>query len=250
MKADKTVDNQDTMRLNRYLAHSGIAARRKADELIAEGLVKVNDEVVKEMGYRVKPGDVVKFKDKIVTPSKNFVYILLNKPKNVITTSEDEKGRKNVLHLVKKATEERVFPVGRLDKNTTGVLLITNDGPLANLLSHPSSEAIKVYHVVLDKPLEQKHFDEIVAGIVLEDGPIKVDEIAFQKGKDKTNVGVQLHSGRNRIVRRIFEHFDYKIEKLDRVVFAGLTKKDVPRGKYRLLDSTEVLLLKRIKEGK
>jgi 23S rRNA pseudouridine2605 synthase len=235
-----------TIRLNKYLAHAGIAARRKADELIAQGSVTVNGQVIKEMGYRVLENDVVKYKGKIIKPTKNYIYILLNKPKNVVTTSSDEKGRKTVLDIVQSITTERVYPVGRLDKNTTGVLLITNDGALAQHLSHPSSEIKKVYHVELNKALLQADFEKIKKGLQLEDGKIVVDEIAFPKPENRLHVGVEIHSGKNRIVRRIFEHLNYEVVKLDRVMFGTLTKKNVLRGKYRVLEKMEVLQLKKI----
>ncbi len=242
----QTTDTQDnTVRLNKYLAHAGIAARRKADELIQQGYVTVNGTQVKEMGYRVKPTDVVKFKNKIIKPTRNYVYILLNKPKDFITTLADEKDRKTVLQLVKSATTERVYPVGRLDRNTTGLLLLTNDGDLAQQLAHPSNEIEKVYLASLDKPLTPEHEAQIRKGITLEDGIVPVNQLAFPKAEKRNEVGIAIHIGRNRIVRRVFEHFNYKVEKLDRIVYAGLTKKNLPRGKWRLLNEKEVLFLKR-----
>jgi 23S rRNA pseudouridine2605 synthase len=243
-KETKMAADDTTMRLNKYLAHAGIAARRKADELILQGHVTVNNVVVKEMGYRVKEKDVVKYKNKIITPTRNFVYILLNKPKDFITTVADEKDRKTVLELVKTATTERVYPVGRLDRNTTGLLLLTNDGELAQKLSHPSNEIEKVYLVSLDKPLTPVDEKQIVKGVTLEDGPVKVNQLAFPNPALRNEVGIAIHIGRNRIVRRVFEHLEYKVEKLDRIVYAGLTKKNLPRGKYRLLTEKEVLFLK------
>jgi 23S rRNA pseudouridine2605 synthase len=234
------------MRLNKYLANSGIAARRKCDELIAQGLVKVNNTVIREMGYRVKAGDKVYFKNKLVEPVK-FVYILLNKPKDFITTAEDERGRSTVLELVQHATEERVYPVGRLDRNTTGLLLLTNDGDLAQKLSHPSYAAQKVYQVELDKPLSHKDLIAIANGIELEDGLAEVDGIDFAHHTRKNIIGVSLHSGKNRIVRRIFEHLGYKVVQLDRTLYAGLTKKDLPRGKWRYLNEKEIIKLKYLK---
>ncbi len=239
--------DKDSMRLNRYLAHAGIAARRKADVLIASGHVTVNGEVMKEMGHRVKPTDVVKFQGKIVKPKTNFVYILLNKPKDHITTSSDEKGRKTVMELIASATEERVFPVGRLDRNTTGLLLLTNDGDLAQKLAHPSFEVKKIYHVVLDKPFTKEHFDELKKGVKLEDGDAKVNDIGFPNPHDSREVGVEIHIGKNRIVRRMFEHLGYHVEALDRVMYAGLTKKDLPRKRWRMLTPVEVMQLKNLK---
>ena len=237
--------SDDSMRLNRYLAHAGIAARRKADLLIASGVVTVNNLVVKEMGYRVKPTDVVKFKGKIVKPKTNFVYILLNKPKDTITTASDEKGRKTVLEIVASATDERIFPVGRLDRNTTGVLLLTNDGDMAQKLSHPSFEVDKIYHATLDKPLLAEHFEKIKKGVTLEDGFAKVNDLGYPDLKDRTQVGIEIHIGKNRIVRRLFEHFGYQVVKLDRVMYAGLTKKDLTRGRHRILTELEIAQLRK-----
>lgn len=239
----------ETMRLNRYLAHAGVAARRKADELIEQGLVTVNGEVVKEMGFRVKPDDVVTFKGKKITPVKNYVYILLNKPKDYITTTSDELERKTVMELIQNATKERVYPVGRLDRNTTGLLLLTNDGELMERLTHPKYEARKMYEVELDRPLTEDNMKRIAEGIELEDGMAKVDEIEYAHFSDKRIIGVQLHSGKNRVVRRIFEAMHYDVKKLDRVMYAGLTKKDLPRGKWRLLTEKEVILLKHFKNS-
>lgn len=235
---------KDGVRLNKYLSNSGIASRRKADELIKEGHVQVNDVVVLEMGYKVQSTDVVKFKGKVVKPHKK-VYILLNKPKDVITTTEDPQGRKTVMDLVAKASNDRLYPVGRLDRNTTGLLVLTNDGELAQKLAHPSKKVRKLYHVVLDKPLTKRHMIMIAQGLKLEDGVAVVDDIAYVKGADKNEIGIQIHIGKNRIVRRIFEHLDYKVKKLDRVTFAGLTKKDLPRGRWRYLTKKEVIFLMR-----
>ncbi|MFT7587880.1 MAG: 23S rRNA pseudouridine2605 synthase [Limisphaerales bacterium] len=240
--------NDGTTRLNKYLAHAGIAARRKADEYITAGFVKVNGEVITEMGYRVKPQDVVEFKDEhlgVVNP----VYILINKPKGFLTTTSDDRDRKTVMELIKKATSERVYPVGRLDMQTTGLILVTNDGALSELLAHPRYEVEKVYAATLDKSLTLEHMDEIAAGLDLEDGPIHVDEIAFPDPKDKKKVGLSIHSGRNRIVRRIFEHLGYEVEKLDRVIYAGLTKKDLARGNWRMLKEEEIVKLKHFSQG-
>ena len=243
------------MRLNKFLAHAGIASRRKADELIAEGKVKVNGEVIKEMGYRVKNTDKITFDDKRITPETK-VYILLNKPKDCITTTTDERDRKTVLDLIKaaytqiKSTKKpRLYPVGRLDRNTTGVLLITNDGELAQNLTHPSKEIKKIYHAVLDKSLKLDDYERIKHGVVLEDGIAEVTEVAFTNPKNKAEVGIEIHSGKNRIVRRIFESLGYDVLKLDRVYFGGLTKKDVPRGRWRFLEEDEVRRLKHFKIG-
>jgi len=237
------------IRLNKYVANAGICSRRKADEYIANGDVKVNDKVVLEMGYKVQPLDKVYFKDKLVEKKGKPVYILLNKPRDFITTTSDEKGRKTVLDLIKKATTERVYPVGRLDRNTTGLLLITNDGDLAHKLSHPSSNTKKLYYVVLDRPVEEAHMSLIRSGkLKLEDGEVMVDAINYVKGESKAHIGIELHIGRNRIVRRIFEHFDYSVRKLDRVIYAGLTKKDLQRGWWRYLSEQEIIQLKYLKQ--
>ncbi len=239
--------NEDKgMRLNKYLAHAGVASRRKADELISEGLVKVNGKVVREMGHRVQRGDKVTFEGRPVKPEKK-VYILLNKPKNVISSASDEKGRKTVVGLVRKASNERIYPVGRLDRNTTGLLLLTNDGELAKKLTHPSHKVTKVYLVKLDKPLSKEDMERIIRGVELEEGVAKVDEIAFPDPSDKTQVGIELHIGWNRVIRRIFETLGYDVKHLDRVLFAGLTKKNLPRGKWRHLSEREVLHLKHFK---
>ncbi|HLL42266.1 MAG TPA: pseudouridine synthase, partial [Segetibacter sp.] len=203
-----------------------------------------NGTTATDPGTKISQNDVVKVGNKKVTPSKNFVYILLNKPKDYITTSEDPQGRKTVLDLVRSATEERVYPVGRLDRNTSGVLLLTNDGELAQKLSHPSNEVKKVYEVKLDRALTKGDLDKIAGGITLEDGFVAPDVIAYADAKDKSVIGVEIHSGRNRIVRRIFEHLKYDVKGLDRVMYAGLTKKDVQRGRWRLLKEKEIRLLK------
>lgn len=240
----------DSMPLNKFLSHSGICGRREAAELVKEGKVKVNNEVVTEPGHKVSPNDEVKFNGKKIFLAKNLVYILLNKPKDFITTTSDPQNRKTVLDIISKATPERVYPVGRLDRNTSGVLLFTNDGDLAQKLTHPSNEIKKVYAVTLNKPLEKKDFDQILKGVVLEDGPATVDVLAYADMKDKTQIGVEIHSGRNRIVRRIFESLGYDVRNLDRVIFAGLTKKNVERGKYRFLSEKEVRDLKHFSKGK
>lgn len=241
----------DEIRLNKYLSHAGVASRRAADELIKEGRVKVNGTVIKEMGHKVKVKDKVAFDGKLLSLEKKY-YLLLNKPKDYITTLKDEKDRKTVMELLRGAYEQiksiqkpRLYPVGRLDRNTTGVLLITNDGELAQKLTHPSTEVRKVYHVVLDKSLRKEDFNKIAeGGVVLEDGIAEVDEIAYPNPKSKAEVGIQIHTGKNRFIRRLFEALDYEVVKLDRVFFAGLTKKDLPRGRWRFLSEEEVRLLK------
>jgi len=230
--------------LNKYIAHGGICSRRDAAELIRLGKVEVNGKLVTEPGTKVSPEDLVKVNGKKVTISRNFVYILLNKPKDYITTTEDPQGRKTVLDLIRQATTERVFPIGRLDRNTSGVLLLTNDGDLSQKLAHPKHEIKKIYHVTLDKPLTKADFDQIVTGVQLEDGLAHVDVLAYADPKDKTQVGLEIHSGRNRIVRRIFEHLGYDVRGLDRVMYAGLTKKNVQRGHWRLLTEKEIRILK------
>lgn len=233
------------VQLNKYLSNAGIAARRKCEEFIEEGLVTVNNKVVKESGYRVQKNDSVKYKGEKVTYGKK-VYILLNKPKFHITTTEDDRGRKTVMELISAASQERLFPVGRLDRNTTGLLLFTNDGDLAQKLTHPSKKVKKVYEVTLNKKLELDDMEAIAEGVVLEDGLAMVDEIAYANEKEKTIIGIELHIGKNRIVRRIFEHLGYTVVKLDRVLYAGLTKKNLPRGEWRELTEREVITLKHL----
>lgn len=231
------------IRLNKYIANSGVCSRRDADIYISSGNVTVNGKVVTEMGYKVKPGDEVRFDGKNINPEK-VEYILLNKPKGFITTTSDEKGRKTVMDLVRTATRSRIVPVGRLDRNTTGLLLLTNDGDLAKKLTHPKHRVRKIYHVVLDKPLKGEDLGKIQRGLHLEDGEIQVDEISYIEGATKRELGVKIHSGRNRIVRRIFQHLGYEVIQLDRVAFAGLTKKDIPRGTWRRLTEQEIINLK------
>jgi 23S rRNA pseudouridine2605 synthase len=238
------------MPLNKYLAHSGICSRRDAAERIKAGEVKVNGEVQLVPGYKVLPTDEVKFNGKKISPTHQMVYILLNKPKDFITTVDDDKGRKTVMDIVKNATEERVFPVGRLDRNTTGVLLLTNDGDLAQQLTHPSFEVRKIYEVTLDKPVAKAHLEELIAGVKLEDGLVAADAAGYADGKDKSVVGIEIHSGKNRVVRRMFEHLGYDVRSLDRVMFANLTKKNVDRGKWRFLVEKEVRLLKFFNKSK
>ncbi|HYV93513.1 MAG TPA: pseudouridine synthase [Chitinophagales bacterium] len=240
---------QEGIQLNKFLSTAGIASRRSCAELIKEGNVKVNNKVITEPGYRVQPTDAVFFKGKKISfgDSGRKHYILLNKPKDIITTVSDERGRTTVMELIAKATSERVYPVGRLDRNTTGVLLLTNDGDLAQRLSHPSSRIKKVYQVTLDKELSIDDMRKVAEGIELEDGVAAVDEIAYAHPDDNRIVGIELHSGKNRIVRRIFEYLGYQVTKLDRVMYAGLTKKNLQRGKWRFLKPDEINLLKRTK---
>ncbi len=242
--SDKSdTDSGSKMRLNKYVAHCGICSRREAAELVKAGKIKVNQKTEINPAYEVQPKDKIYYEDKLIVPQVNRIYILLNKPKNYITTLKDEKTRHTVLELVAPYVNERIYPVGRLDRNTTGVLLMTNDGELAQKLSHPSFKAKKIYHVKLDKPLSKKDFEKILEGVLLEDGKAVVDGMDYVENK-KDELGVEIHSGKNRIIRRIFEHLKYDIVKLDRVYFAGLTKKGVPRGKFRHLTSQEVITLK------
>lgn len=237
-------DLGDSIRLNKYVAHCGICSRRKADEYIKQGLVKVNEEVITEPGYRIHPSAKVFFKDKHIQIEAQRIYILMNKPKNTITTASDERGRRTVMDLVGKDVKERIFPVGRLDKETTGLLLLTNDGDLAKKLSHPSHKVKKIYHVILDKPVTKNHLSQIRAGLTLEDGLALVDGVEYVRNKEKNEVGIEIHIGKNRIVRRIFEHLGYEVVKLDRMYYGGLTKKDLPRGRYRFLEEKEIIMLK------
>lgn len=250
-KADPAQKTTDVvMPLNKFLAHCGVCSRRDAIALIAEGKVKVNAEIMTEPGYKVQPTDEVIYNTKKLFVTKNLVYILLNKPKDYITTTEDPQGRRTVLQLIQKATDERVYPIGRLDRNTSGVLLLTNDGDLTQKLSHPSYEIKKIYEVKLDKNLTKTDFDRILSGLTLEDGPIYVDSLAYADSKDKSIIGIEIHSGRNRIVRRIFEYLGYDVKGLDRVMYAGLTKKNVERSKWRYLSDKEIRVLKYMNESK
>lgn len=234
----------EIMPLNKYISHCGICSRRDAVDLIKEGKILVNGNIVKEPGTKVSENDAIVFEGKEIYPQKKSVYYLLNKPKNFITTTDDPEGRKTVMELLGAAPEQRIFPVGRLDRNTTGLLLLTNDGDLTQKLSHPKNNIKKIYQVSLDKPLTNADFDKIVAGIVLEDGLAAVDDLAFTDPKDKREIGIQIHIGRNRIVRRIFESLDYQVKALDRVLYAGLTKKNLKRGDWRELTEKEILFLK------
>jgi 23S rRNA pseudouridine2605 synthase len=241
-KIAQTDRRSDEIRLNRYIANAGICSRRDADKLIEAGEIKVNNKVITEMGYQVQPTDIVKYGNRKLNREKP-VYLLLNKPKDFLTTTEDPNDRKTVMELVKNATESRIYPVGRLDRNTTGLLLLTNDGELADKLTHPSNEIEKIYQAELDKPLTDEDFEKIKEGLTLEDGEIKVDDLA-KVTPDGYVIGVKIHSGKNRIVRRIFEHLGYEVTKLDRTTFAGLTKKDLPRGSWRFLTERELVKLK------
>jgi len=236
---EENYDPNEPIRLNKFLANAGVCSRREADEFIQAGVVTVNGQVVTELGTKVLRTDEVKFHDAPVTPEKK-VYVLLNKPKDYVTTSDDPQQRKTVMELVKGACPERIYPVGRLDRNTTGVLLLTNDGDLASKLTHPKFLKKKIYHVYLDKNVTAHDMQQIAEGITLEDGDIKADDIQYADAVDKKQVGIEIHSGKNRIVRRIFESLGYKVTKLDRVQFAGLTKKNLRRGDWRYLTEEEV----------
>lgn len=239
---EKHYDPNEPIRLNRYLANAGVCSRREADTFIQAGVVKVNGQIVTELGTKVLRTDEVMFHDQTLNIERK-VYILLNKPKDYVTTSDDPQNRKTVMDLVKNACRERIYPVGRLDRNTTGVLLLTNDGEIAAKLTHPQYLKKKIYHVFLDKNVTAADLRQIADGIMLEDGEIHADAIDYASETDKKQVGIEIHSGRNRIVRRIFEHLGYKVVKLDRVYFAGLTKKNVRRGDWRFLTEQEVTML-------
>ncbi len=236
------IDPNAEIRLNKYMANAGICSRREADELIQNGKVKVNGNVVTELGTKITRNDVVEYDEKVVTPERKC-YVLLNKPKDCVTTSDDPNGRTTVLDIVKNACQERIYPVGRLDRNTTGVLLLTNDGDLASKLTHPKFVKKKIYHVWTDKDITEEDMQQIADGIELEDGEIHADAISYVS-EDRNQAGIEIHSGRNRIVRRIFEHLGYRVTKLDRVYFAGLTKKNLPRGRWRYLTQEEVNYLR------
>jgi len=232
--------SDSSIRLNKFIAHAGVCSRREADQLILAGEIRVNGKIVSELGTKVSAKDKIQYGKTILKPEKKY-YVLLNKPKGFITTVDDPYGRKTVLSLVSNACKERIYPVGRLDRNTTGLLLFTNDGEIAKKLTHPKFGIQKIYHVVLDRNLTKNDLIEIENGIQLEDGLIKVDNISYVKGSEsKKEIGIELHSGKNRIIRRIFESINYKVIKLDRVSYAGLTKKDIPRGKWRHLTEKEV----------
>jgi len=241
--AAKKPVSDGTIRLNRFIANSGMCSRREADTYIATGCVTVNGEIISEMGYKVRMGDSVNFNGKLLSIEKK-VYVLLNKPKGFVTTVEDPHAEKTVMDLVQHACYERIYPVGRLDKNTTGLLLFTNDGDLTKRLTHPKYNRKKIYHVHLDQKVTKAHLDEIVNGVTLEDGFVAADAVSYADEEDKKQVGIEIHSGKNKIVRRIFEHLGYKVVRLDRVYFCGLTKKNLPRGKWRFLTQDEVNMLK------
>ena len=238
--------DEGLIRLNKYIANAGICSRREADNLIVSGVVKINDVVVSELGTKVNPSDKVAIGEQTLT-SETHKYVLLNKPKGYITTTDDPLERKTVMVLVERACKERIYPVGRLDRTTMGLLLFTNDGDIAKKLTHPKHNIKKTYHVFLDQPLSKNDLQKISEGVKLEDGPIKPDAVAYVgDGADRKSIGIELHSGKNRIVRRIFESLGYQVIKLDRVFFAGLTKKDLPRGRWRHLTEEEVNILKMI----
>ncbi|MDE3185413.1 MAG: rRNA pseudouridine synthase [Bacteroidota bacterium] len=246
----KTKSALAEMPLNKYLAHCGVTSRRDAVQLIIDGKVAVNKKIVTQPAFKVNEKDEVIYNGKKLFVTKNLVYILLNKPKDYITTTDDPQNRKTVLQLTKNATDQRIYPIGRLDRNTSGVLLLTNDGALTQELTHPSFNVKKVYEVKLDKPLTKVDFEKILNGIKLEDGEIFADSLAYADSKDKSVIGIELHSGRNRIVRRIFEHLGYDVKGLDRVMYANLTKKNVERGKWRYLGEKEIRLLKYMNKQK
>lgn len=244
--ANREAEDDGLIRLNRYISNSGICSRRKADELITAGVISVNGEVVTELGTKVDPAkDEIRYNNERLKREK-MVYVLLNKPKDYITTTDDPQERRTVMHLIAKATKERIYPVGRLDRNTTGLLLMTNDGNLADKLSHPKNNVTKIYQIELNKNLTQGDFNKIEFGLELEDGFIKPDDLSYVQGASKREVGIQIHSGKNRIVRRIFESLGYEVVKLDRVVYANLTKKDLPRGRWRYLEERELVQLKHL----
>jgi 23S rRNA pseudouridine2605 synthase len=246
----KKTTASNEMPLNKFLAHCGLTSRRDAVALIIEGKVSVNKKMITQPAFKVTEKDDVVFNGKKLFVTKNLVYILLNKPKDYITTTDDPQNRKTVLQLTKNATDQRIYPVGRLDRNTSGVLLLTNDGSLTQELTHPSFNVKKVYEAKLDKPLTKNDFEKILNGLKLEDGEIIPDALAYADPKDKSVIGIELHSGRNRIVRRIFEHLGYEVKGLDRVMYANLTKKNVERGKWRYLSEKEIRLLKYMNKQK
>ena len=233
----------DGMRLNRFIANAGVCSRREADTYIEAGVVTINGKPATQLGTRVMPGDEVRFDGRLLSAERK-VYLLLNKPKDFVTTTDDSHADRTVMELIKNACEERIYPVGRLDRNTTGLLLFTNDGDLSKKLTHPSHQMKKIYQVSLEKPLTKADLEQIAKGIELEDGFVAADAISYIDTEEKTEIGIEIHSGKNRIVRRIFEHLGYRVKKLDRVLFAGLTKKNLPRGKYRFLSEKEVKFLK------
>lgn len=239
----KTGHENEMIRLNKYIASTGVCSRREADEFIRAGLISVNDKLVTELGVKISPSDKVKYNGETLREEKK-VYILMNKPKDYITTVEDPHAKRTVLELLKGACKERIYPVGRLDRNTTGVLLLTNDGELTKRLTHPRFEKLKIYHVYLNKNLRHSDMEKVATGITLDDGFIKADSVSFVDPDDKKQIGIEIHSGRNHIVRRIFESLGYEVVKLDRVYFAGLTKKNLHRGEWRFLTEKEITMLK------
>jgi len=239
-------DESSGIRLNKYIANSGVCSRREADTYIEHGSVEVNGNLVTEMGYKVQPNDIVRFDGTSITPEQKK-YILLNKPKNYITTMDDDRGRKTVMDLVSNASKVRIYPVGRLDRNTTGLLLFTNDGELAKKLTHPKHDVRKLYHASLDKKLELKDLEKLRGEVIIEGKKVFIDAVSYVDGQPKSEVGIEIHSGRNRIVRKIFEHLGYKVSKLDRVIFAELTKKNLPRGRWRELTNQELSNLQMLK---
>ena len=238
-------DETSGVRLNKYIANSGVCSRREADTYIEHGSVEVNGKLVTEMGYKVQPDDIVRFDGTSITPEQKK-YILLNKPKNYITTMDDDRGRKTVMELIANASKERVYPVGRLDRNTTGLLLFTNDGDLAKKLTHPKHNVRKLYHASLDKKLELRDLEKLRGEVIIEGRKVFIDAVSYVDGQPKSEIGIEIHSGRNRIVRKIFEHVGYKVNKLDRVVFAELTKRNLPRGRWRELTNLEVANLQKM----
>ncbi len=244
-KTSSQQNESSGIRLNKYIANSGICSRREADTYIEHGSVEVNGKLVTEMGYKVQPNDVVRFDGTSISPEQKK-YVLLNKPKNYITTMDDDRNRKTVMDLVSNAAKERIYPVGRLDRNTTGLLLFTNDGDLAKKLTHPKHNVRKLYHASLDTKLALKDLEKLRGEVIIEGKKVFIDAVSYVDGQPKTEVGIEIHSGRNRIVRKIFEHVGYKVTKLDRVIFAELTKKNLPRGRWRELTNQEVANLQMI----
>jgi|TARA_B110000967_G_C18899429_1_gene573482 23S rRNA pseudouridine2605 synthase len=242
----KPSDVTSGIRLNKYISNSGVCSRREADTYIEHGSVEVNGKLVTEMGYKVQPDDVVRFDGTSITPEQKK-YVLLNKPKNYITTMDDDRGRKTVMELIANSTKERIYPVGRLDRNTTGLLLFTNDGDLAKKLTHPKHNVRKLYHASLDSKLDLKDLEKLRGEVVIEGRKVFIDAVSYVTGEPKSEIGIEIHSGRNRIVRKIFESLGYKVNKLDRVIFAELTKKNLPRGRWRELTNLEVTNLQMMK---
>ncbi len=245
IKSTPKADSLAGIRLNKYISNSGVCSRREADVYIEQGSVTINGKLVTEMGHKVMPDDVVKFDGTSISPEEKR-YILLNKPKNYITTMDDDRGRKTVMDLITNATKERVYPVGRLDRNTTGLLLFTNDGDLAKKLTHPKHNVRKLYHASLDKKLSLADLQKLRDEVIIEGRKVFIDAVSYVEGERKTEVGIEIHSGRNRIVRKIFENLGYKVVKLDRVVFSGLTKKNLPRGRWRELTKQEINTLQMV----